>query len=840
MPFLFALTLFLSAALLFLIEPMIAKMILPRFGGTPAVWITCMVFFQAALLAGYSYAHLATKWLGLRRQAGLHVVWLLLPVVSLPIGVAAGWSPRGEEDPTWLLLGVLVVSIGLPFFVVATSAPLLQKWFAGTGHPAGRDPYFLYAASNLGSMLALLSYPVLVEPNLTLHFQGQVWAAGYAVLVLLTLTCIWFVYKSPAADSVSAKTAEEMKTTWGHLEHEVTWPRRLRWIALAFVPSSLMLGLTTYQTTDIAPIPLIWVIPLALYLLSFILVFSRLPGWIHSGFCWALPVVVLVLLFMMISGIRPSYIKMIPIHLAAFFVAAMACHGELARTRPSPMHLTEFYLWMSFGGVLGGLFNALVAPNVFQSIQEYPLAMVLACLLMPGLQTSQNRKLSRVLDFAVPVFVGALALAMFYGFDQKEGSGYMNWRFGERSLDWILDQWKSLATRLGNPDTVTDIHDLKRIIQFGIPIVICYACIPRPLRCGMAAGVLLLAYAYYPGFNKYVLHRERNFFGVLSVKLDKEKTGVVNLFDQQMMGFADNFFDEPDFQGNKVQYHELLNGTTLHGTQLVSSVAHETSWCSCVLAATNPGEILVTHAAGRQLFVDITRQPRSYYHTASPVADLFRAFSGPSKKKELAFIGLGTGTLLSYGEPGQNITVFDINPAVVRIAEDPNYFTFTSLCRADPWPDGRRYRLVLGDARLSLEREDDGRYGIIMVDAFSSDAIPIHLITREAIQLYLRKLAPHGIIALHISNRYLDLEPVAAVLARSLNLKAIVRTDKRGDDYDELGKTISTWVLLAREETDLHPVKEDRRWKPFDEETQGPLWTDDFSNVWSIFDWKWD
>src|SRR5713226_8279764 len=207
MPFLFAATLFISAALLFLIEPMIAKMILPRFGGTPAVWITCMVFFQAALLAGYSYAHLATKWLGLRRQAGLHLVWLLLPAVSLPIGVAAGWSPRGEENPTWMLLGLLVVSIGLPFFVVATSAPLLQKWFAGTGHPAGRDPYFLYAASNLGSMLALLSYPVMVEPNLTLHVQGWLWAGGYAVLALLTLACIVVVWKSPAADQAPAKIA---------------------------------------------------------------------------------------------------------------------------------------------------------------------------------------------------------------------------------------------------------------------------------------------------------------------------------------------------------------------------------------------------------------------------------------------------------------------------------------------------------------------------------------------------------------------------------------------------------------------------------------------------------
>jgi hypothetical protein len=810
---------------------MIAKMILPRFGGTPAVWITCMVFFQAALLAGYSYAHLATKWLGLRRQAGLHVIWLLLPAVSLPIGVAAGWAPHGEEDPTWLLLAVLVVSIGLPFFVVATSAPLLQKWFAGTGHPAGKDPYFLYAASNLGSMLALLSYPVLVEPNVTLHLQGQIWAAGYAILALLTLACIWFVYKSPAPEVASARIAEETKTAWGHLEHEVALPQRLRWVALAFVPSSLMLGLTTYQTTDIAPIPLIWIIPLALYLLSFILVFSRLPDWIHVGFRWALPVLVLVLIFMMISKIHPSYVKMIPVHLAVFFVAAMACHGELARTRPSPIHLTEFYLWMSFGGVLGGLFNALVAPNIFQSIQEYPLAMVLACMLMPGLPVISGRKLSRILDFAIPVLVGGLALGMFYGFDIKEGSERMNWQFGEDCLRWILEKWQGLTALIGDEDTHTDIYDLRTIIRFGIPVVICYGCIPRPFRCALAAGALLLADAYYPGFNKNLLHRERNFFGVLSVKLDEQTA-----YSPQMD------WDEESYRKDKLQFHELLHGTTMHGTQLVSSSEEEISWASCLFAATTPGQVLVTQAAGRQSWTDLTREPRSYYHSASPVADLFRAFGGPMKKKELAFIGLGTGTLLSYGEPGQKISVFDINPAVVRIAENPEFFTFTSLCRADPWPDGRRYRLVLGDARLSLDskREDDGRYGIIIVDAFSSDAIPIHLITREAIQLYLRKLAPHGIIALHISNRYLNLEPVAAVLARDLKLTGIYRTDKRAENYSEYGKTISTWVLLAREESDLRTLIEEPGWKVFEEDTEGPLWTDDFSNVWTIFDWKWD
>jgi hypothetical protein len=869
MPLLFAATLFVSAALMFLIEPMIAKMILPRFGGTPAVWNTCMVFFQAALLAGYGYAHVATQWLGLRRQAALHVLWLVLPVVFLllPIGIAVDWTPHGQENPAGLLLGVLVVSIGFPFFVVATSAPLLQKWFVGTGHRAAQDPYFLYAASNLGSMLALLSYPILVEPNLTLKAQGQLWAVGYGVLALLTLACIRVVWKSPAADAAPARIAEEMRTNWGHLDNEVTWPRRLRWIALAFVPSSLMLGVTSYLSTDIAPIPLIWVVPLALYLLSFILVFSRLPWWIHSIFRWALPVLVLVLLFMMLSGLRPSFQKLIPVHLVVFFVAAMACHGELATSRPSPKHLTEFYLWMSVGGVLGGLFNALVAPMVFRSIQEYSLVMVLACMLMPGLPTSTNpwwsraldfiqidkdaspdiastyRWLSCALDFGLAVLVGGLAWYLFWAFEQPGGKKF---------LDLLLDDWQYVTAKLANKDTETDTNDLANILQYGIPIVICYGFIPRPVRCGLAALALMLAHAYYPTFDEDVLHRERNFFGVLRVKIEKEEIG-----------------------NDKLQFHELLHGTTLHGSQLISSEYDEILSGLPALTATTPGEAVVTLAAGRQYWADLRRQPLTYYYSTGPVGDLFQAFSGPFKKKELAFIGLGTGSLLAYGEPGQKVTVFEINPAIVRIAENPEYFTYASTCRADPWPDGRHFRLVMGDARISLEREADervrrvgpkwvvysetgevlgthdtkeeaqkeaerqlARFGIIMVDAFSSDAIPVHLITQEAIELYLRKLAPGGIIALHISNRYLDLERVTGVLAKNLNLAARIRSKNVTTSESREGKSSSTWVLLARDEKDLYPLTENPEWLSFDEDTQGPLWTDDFSNIWSIFRWK--
>jgi hypothetical protein len=325
----------------------------------------------------------------------------------------------------------------------------------------------------------------------------------------------------------------------------------------------------------------------------------------------------------------------------------------------------------------------------------------------------------------------------------------------------------------------------------------------------------MLATAYYPGFSENILHRERNFFGVLRVKIEKE-----------------------DFGNNKQQFHELLHGTTLHGAQLVSSNYDEILSALPVLTATTPGEAVATQVAGRQYWVDLMRQPLTYYYSTGPVGDLFQAFGGPFKKKELAFIGLGTGSLLAYGEPGQKITVFEINPAIVRIAEKPDYFTYASTCQADPWPDGRHYQLVMGDARLSLEHEPDGRFGLIMVDAFSSDAIPVHLITREAIELYLKKLAPGGIIALHISNRYLDLEPVTAVLAKDLNLAARMRSISVTTAESRQGKSSSTWVLLAREEKDLYPLTENPEWLSFEEDIQGPLWTDDFSNIWSIFRWK--
>lgn len=354
---LFALTLFVSSSLLFLVQPMCARMVLPMLGGTPAVWNTCVVFFQAALLAGYAYAHGSTAWLGVRRQIVLHSLLVLAAALFLPIGVASGWLPPTDRTPIPWLLGLMLLSVGVPFFVVSTTAPLLQKWFSGTRHRAAGDPYFLYAASNLGSMLALLSYPFLLEPTLALRHQSILWTVGYGALAAMMIACAAVTWRQ-AAPSTSADLpdAPDEGTTVAPTPRGM---QRLKWIALAAVPSSLMLGVTTYVSTDIAAVPLLWIVPLALYLLTFIVAFAASAPWLSGMANRALPLLVLPLVLVMVPQANSPAWLVIPLHLATFFVAALVCHLELAKSRPPIRHLTEFYLLISVGGLLGGVFNSL-------------------------------------------------------------------------------------------------------------------------------------------------------------------------------------------------------------------------------------------------------------------------------------------------------------------------------------------------------------------------------------------------------------------------------------------------------------------------------------------------
>lgn len=821
MPLVFAFTLFLSALLLFLVQPMIAKMILPKFGGTPAVWNTCMVFFQAALLAGYAYAHAVPQWLGTRRQALVHLGLMLLPFLVLPIAISESYVPPSDTYPVLPMLTLLLLTVGLPFFVISTSAPLLQKWYASTGHPMAKDPYYLYAASNLGSIAALVGYPLLIEPNLHLPDQGWYWMIGYGLLVVVTALCALLLWRAPHQADQSTDggaIAETAPTTVLTAEkppepdvERLTLGQQLHWVALAFVPSSLMLGVTTYLTTDIAAIPLLWVVPLAIYLLSFILVFSQWPLVLHWTMTLALPVIALLLIFAMTSSLLSEWIWVIfALHLTLLAVTSLVCHGELARTRPSPRHLTAFYLWMSVGGVLGGLFNALLAPLIFTSIAEYPITIVLACLALPALGSGKSNRWTRIIDLGVPAVFGMLAIGLLI---RRTLEGSLN--FSELE-DLFRDQpiWpvtvgllSSAAivyvfrSQAGRADRALDVGsalalggltmgmlmrvqpfnwDLKAlpevlqirpermllILRFGLPVLFCYVFVERPTRFAFCVGAFLLATTICFDLQEdYVLHRERSFFGVMEVKRDRVSI-------------------------------RLNHGTTLHGKQ--------------------------------SLDPDLKDKPNAYFHSEGPIGQVFQELKRRQSAPPLAVIGLGTGTLACYAQPGQHLTYYEIDPAVVRIASNPVYFSYLT----DAVDRGVELQVVLGDARLRMERVDDPPYGLLIVDAFSSDAIPVHLLTREALQLYLRKLAPDGIIAFHISNRYLDLGPVLLHLARDAGLDGYEEFDSQDESIDKLD---SHWVVLAREPKHLGMLMADRRWKPLRDRPGVAVWTDDYSNLFSVF-----
>lgn len=744
----YALAIFVSALLLFIVEPMFARMILPLLGGSPSVWNTAVVFYQAMLLLGYVYAHAATKWLGVRRQAALHVLLLLLPLLALPIGIPAGWSPPTQTNPTFWLLALLLVAVGLPFFVVSASSPLLQTWFAATRHRAAADPYFLYAASNVGSMLALLAYPLLIEPSLGLSEQSWIWAVGYLLLAALIGACALLVWRAPAAPAAASPADAAPAPASEHL----SWPRRGRWVLLAFVPSSLMLSVTTYLSTNIAPIPLLWVIPLAIYLLTFILVFMRRPILPHALVLRALPIVILPLIITLVAQASQPIWLLIGLHLVVFFVATMACHGAIARDRPPPAHLTEFYLWMSAGGVLGGLFNALLAPLLFTTVIEYPLVLVLACVLLetkgqrPKTNTSSDSLVLRpwsfairpwLLDLGLPAAIGALVAVAILG---ARSAGMSNSPLG-----------------LG--------------LMFGVPSLLCFSLSRRPLRFGLAIGAILLASTLYTSGQGQVLHAERSFFGIHRVLLDAT-----------------------------AQFHSLAHGSTRHGMQGLDPASRD--------------------------------EPLTYYSRSGPAGQVLADLSTRHPGARVAAIGLGAGSLACYKQPDQQWTFYEIDPSVVRIARDPAYFTYLKDCAPDAG-------MVLGDARLSLASAPDQGYDLIVLDAYSSDSIPMHLITREALALYMRKLAPGGLLAFHISNLYLDLKPALGSLAADAGLAGLSRDDLViSAEEQAAGKNASQWAIMGRSAGDLGAPAGDPRWQPLVSQPGTAAWTDDYSSILSAFRWR--
>ena len=684
------------------------------------------------LLAGYVYAVASSRWLSLRSQAALHIFLLLLIGIYLfrsPVHAPAV-NELQQINPTRWLLESLLFSVGPPFFILSASNPLLQSWFSKSRHHRAVDPYFLFAASNAGSLIALLAFPLVLEPTLRLNQQHTLWRFGFAVL--LTLTCVIAFALRPRSDGSSEPQIPSTK---------IGWYRRLRWLALAFVPSSLMIGVTTYITADVAAVPLLWVIPLALYLLTFVLAFTRKQFGSSALLNRLMMVAALVVTLIISSGATEPAWALILANLGFFFIAAWVCHRQLASDRPEVAHLPEYYLWIAVGGALGSVFNVLLAPKLFTSIVEYPLAIVIACMLQRGEVRSGeagNGRDRRLLLFDVALPVGLYLLAVF------------------------------LATLVHYVRTNSSIVSL--FIVLGVPlIVINHFFRERPRRFALGLCAVMLAGVYYSGYTSRTVHVVRNFFGTTRVMTDS--TGRIN---------------------------SLYSGNTVHGRQ----------------------------------FVDQSRacEPLSYHHENGPLGQVMAVFNAAPANPHVAVIGLGVGATLAYSKPGQEWTFYEINPDVINIARNAQHFRYLQSCANGPT------KVIEGDARLKLQDADNAVYGLIVVDAFSSDAIPVHLVTEQALDLYLSKLATGGVLVFHISNRSLDLKPILSDLAASRNLICIGFDDLKPGPFE--GKDPSQWVVMARSESEITNLSINSQWQRLNGRKGSRVWSDDFSNIVRAIKWQ--
>jgi hypothetical protein len=716
---------FLSAALLFAVQPMFTKMVLPRLGGAPQVWSVAMVFFQAALLAGYGYAHLLTRFAPGRKSVLIHLAVMIAASLTLPLSIASGWGRPPEVGEAFWLLGLFAVSIGLPFFALAANSPLLQAWFARTDHPSAKDPYFLYAASNVGSFLALIAYPLAIEPLIQLTDQTRWWTVGFFVLILLIAACGYLLWHAPSHTEAATTTDEPQDTA------APTWLDAAKWMGLAAVPSGLLIAVTANISTDVAAVPLLWVVPLALYLLTFVIVFSRRPILPHTFVVAVQPVFIIGLVAVWILEPDWVWIKtivaMIGLHLIVFFVCTLMCHGELAKRRPAARHLTAFYMWMSAGGMVGGIAAGLMAPYTFNWIAEYPILIALAVLCRPGAGLPKARWEQALFFGAIAAAVLALAAFRYFGLE----------------IDNTTHHW---------------------VVAGLLFVTVLFWNDPLPF----AAIIAFILLANHEITEISGAKTVRSFFGV--VKISETSDGRFRL---------------------------LAHGTTLHGGQQIRD---------------NDGNPIT----GRP-------KPTMYYYDGSAMAQILDAARSHKKPIRYAVIGLGTGSLACRAEPGDTVHYYEIDPIMIRIARDPENFNFLSECGPVP--------ITLGDARLTLAEAPDSSYDAIIVDAFNSDAIPIHLLTREAMEIYLKKLSPTGIVAIHVSNRHLELASVVTGIASANGM--VARLNEGADvvendaDYIFLG----TIVVAARKDEDFGPIAQSQFWELQEPDPKQWVWTDDYSNI---------
>lgn len=711
----FAGTAFFGAGMLFLVQPMIARLLLPSYGGSATVWSTSSLFFQVVLLLGYVYTDRTTR-LGPRRQRLVQCVVLLLPLLVLPLALPSDAAPGADVSPVLWLLRTLALVVGVPFLVLATTGPLLQKRYSWLGLARSSDPYFLFAASNLGSFVGLLMYPLLIEPFFSLEQQQRLWSIGFLVFIALTGCCLLIPggIRAPETSSTAAAVAATDRESEEADSERLPLARILRWTAWAFLPSALMLAVTSHISTDIAAIPLLWVIPLGIYLATFVGAFaraSRQPPVLVTRIAVLLAAIASFSALVNVAH-QPVWFA-ITIQMVMLALVAFSAHARLAADRPGSARLTTFYLVVAVGGALGGLLNGVVAPLLFDRVLEYALLIVTVPLLMLGLNGRSNdegrrRQRVRLLTVAVLLLVPAAGFAV--AVHRAPTPLLILGLAGFSALVWSL---------MGSPRLLCAVLVLSQLILLG-------------------------------SSNVGVIDRQRTFYGSLRVKATEDQ-------------------------------HRLYDGTTLHGTQFLDSRSSE---------------------------------PTSYYARSGPLGDVFRSRTF----RDVAVVGLGAGTVAAYGTPGQAMTFFEINPAVVSVARDPHLFTYLTDSPAD-------VSVVTGDGRLGLQSLPEASDDLIVLDAFSSDAIPVHLLTQEAVRMYAARLRPGGLIAIHISNNTFDLRPVLRADADALGWVGVVGTGEGSD----AGATPSRWVVLAPTVQDLRELNSRPGWSALP--PRSVTWTDDYSSV---------
>jgi hypothetical protein len=728
-PALFTATLFCSAFLLFSIQPMFTKMVLPRLGGAPAVWSVAMVFFQSALLSGYAYALFLARRADPARGALVHLSLLAAAAASLPIGIASGFAAPGNGFVGLWLIGLFAASIGLPFVALSATAPLLQAWFARIGHGEVRNPYVLYAASNLGSFAGLIAYPFVIEPMLPLSMQAVAWSMGFAVLALMIGLAATLAATAVRTRGTAPEQSDES-------EEAPTIPPpclsdRLGWMALAAIPSGLTIAVTAHLTMEIVAAPFLWVVPLALYLLTFVAIFRERPWVSHETVAACAAFVAAPLAISVLGGGKIFWLVGIALNLCGFLALAMLCHGALYARRPAPAHLTTFYLWNSLGGVVGGAFAALLAPKIFDGTYEYPILICGALLAAPGVFASLRPFLG---ETAVPLALAALAVAIRLGTEQR--------------LPIAAETAFQLALV-----AIAAVMLLQR---------------RRPARLfALAVLAFVVSGLWRPGIGR--VETARSFFGVHEVAASADGT-----------------------------HHILFHGTTIHGVEAVRA---------------RDGTPLTG-----------LPEPESYYYQGGPFWQVIAALrAARGRLEQVAIVGLGAGSIACHRSADESWTFYEIDPEVVRIASDPKLFRSLSLCAPNA-------PIVLGDARLSLAGSADA-YDLIILDAFTSDAVPVHLLTAEALALYRDRLKPQGVILAHISNRHMDLAPVLAATAATQNLDTWLCRDPHPNNFLADYRANAEVAVLAQSAADLGDLPSRDCWRrvPADPNVAG--WTDDYSDL---------